>query len=318
MAAGLAPALLTLALWKYRGFGYLPLFHSEAARKLAAGAHEQLVAFNPLHRYVNFDWHHLDQNLQGIKEHFWSLRLIEWFVFAGLIGLARRSLTALLVVGGWFAAFVVTKGTFPYAGVDGGSVFRIMMPSFPAFVLMLAALVYLVPVRRRALPEPVTAPGFLSRRRRLAALGAAAAVFALYPLALVAAASPVRGPQPDAYVVEGLLRSVDHSLRLAATVSGPAVRLRWQNTEPAAARVFYRVWRSSGPTGGATCTPVPNAPDNCQLSIEDLGARRNGTLVDRPGRGSWTYRLGLAANWLDSPAFGDVFSVGPPVTVQVR
>src|SRR5712691_3765964 len=115
MLMGLAPALATLALWKYRGFGYLPLFHSEGAARLALGAHQQLVAFNPLHKYIHFDWHQLNLNLLQIKEHFWSLRVVEWLVVAGLIGLARRSLTALLVVGGWFVAFVVTKATYQNA-----------------------------------------------------------------------------------------------------------------------------------------------------------------------------------------------------------
>lgn len=320
VGAGLAPALLTLALWKYRGFGYVPLFHTAAAgRTLAFGAHEQLVGFNPLHKYVHFDWHQLNLNLQGIKEHFWSLRVIEWLVVAGLIGLARRSATALLVVGGWFAAFVMTKGTYAYAGVAGGSVFRIMMPSYPAFVLMLAALVYLVPGRRHAPRETAPAAATtLTQRRRLALLGVGVAVFALYPFAIVAAASPLRGPKPTAYVVVGLLRSVDPSLRLTATARHRTVLLEWRNREPAAGAVFYRVWRGTGTTGGATCTPVAKAPDDCELSMVDLGARRNGRLVDRPGPGTWTYRLGLAANWLDSTSYGDVFSIGPPVTIRVR
>jgi hypothetical protein len=324
VAVGLAPAILTLALWKYRGFGYVPLFHADAGRKLALGVQDQLVAFDPIHKYVHFDWHQLNLNLQGIKEHFWSLRVIEWLVFAGLIGLARRSVTALLVVGGWFAAFVVTKGTFAYAGVAGGSVFRIMMPSYPAFVLMIAGLVYLVPHghpvphRRPALRERPSESGRLSKRRRGVVLGLCAAVCALYPLALVAAASPLRGPRPDAYVVAGLIRSVDPALRLHAVREGKTVVLDWRNREPAAGAVFYRVWRSSGRTGGATCTPVANAPDDCQLSIVDLGARRAGRLVDRPGPGVWTYRLGLAANWLNSPTYGDVYTVGPPVKLRVR
>ena len=257
-------------------------------------------------------------NLQGIKEHFWSLRVIEWLVFAGLIGLARRSITALLVVGGWFAAFVVTKATFPNAGVAGGSVFRIMMPSYPAFVLMLAALVYLIPRSRAATPEPAPLTSVPRQRRRIGLLAAGAAVFALYPLALVAAASPVRGPHPGAYVVEGLIRSVDPSLHLVAHASGKTIRLEWRSGQPTGGTVFYRVWRSEGPTRGATCVPVAKAPDDCRLSIVDLGARRDGRFVDRPGRGTWTYRLGLAANWLNSPLWGDVYSVGPPVTIRIH
>jgi hypothetical protein len=320
LAAGLVPALVTLALWKYRGFGYLPLFHSEVGTKLAFGAHQPLVAFNPLHKYVSFDWHQLNINLLGIKEHFWSMRVIEWLVVAGLIGLGRRSLTALLAVGGWFAAFVVAKATYPYASVDDASVFRIMMPSYPAFILLLASVVYLFPGRRRAHFELVR-PSHArpAGRRRLALLGAAAAVFALYPAALVAAASPLKGPQPRAYEAFGLLRTVDPKLRLTATVDGSHVRLSWNEFSTGKTQSFYRLWRSNAPNGGASCTPVPHAAANCQLVMDDRGAHAGGTYVDKPPKqGRWTYRLGLAGNWLNSPLYGDIFSFGPPVTVSVR
>ena len=52
--------------------------------------------------------------------------------------------------------------------------------------------------------------------------------------------------------------------------------------------------------------------------MDDLGAHGGGTFVDKPGRGRWTYRLGLAGNWLNSPLYGDIFSFGPPLAVRVR
>lgn len=321
LVAGLIPALLALALWKDRGLGYLPLFRGAGAERLAAGVQQQLVAFNPLHHYVNFDWHKLNINLVSIKEHFWSLRVVEWLVIAGLIGLARRSLTAALVVGGWFAAFVVTKATYAQANVEDASVFRVMMPSYPAFILLLASLVYLFPGRHRArFDVPSRSSRLRSHpRRRLGLLAAGAAVFALYPLALVAAASPLKAsPQTPTYEALGLLRSVDPSLRLTAAVAGPRVHLTWKAAEPIGTKVFYRIWRSNAPTGGATCTPVPHAAANCQLVMADLGAHAHGSFVDKPGSGTWTYRLGLAANWLNSPLYGDIFSFGPPVVVRVR
>lgn len=319
LAAGIAPAVVTLALWKYRGLGFLPLFHSEGGAQLALGAHQPLLAFNPLHKYVSFNWHQLNVNLLGIKEHFWSMRVIEWLVIAGLIGLARRSLTAVLVVGGWFAAFVVTKATYQHGGVADASIFRLMMPSYPAFIMLLASLVYLFPGRHRArFDHPQQSRPRPPTRRRLTLLGAGAAVFALYPLALVAAASPLQGPQPRAFNAFGLLRTIDPKLRLTATVAGPHVRLMWNVASPGATKFFYRVWRSNAPDGGATCTPVPHAAANCQLTMTDLGAHGAGTFVDKPGRGRWTYRLGLAGNWLNSPLYGDIFSFGPAVAVRVR
>jgi hypothetical protein len=318
LLAGIVPAIATLALWKYRGLGYLPLFHAQGGTRLALGAHQDLVAFNPLHKYVQFNWHKLNLNLLGIKEHFWSLRVVEWLVIAGLIGLSRRSLTAFLVIGGWFATFVLTKATYAGASTDDASVFRIMMAAYPAFILLLASLIYLFPGRRRArFDDPRRRPPRTNARRRLALLGAAAAVFALYPLALVAAASPLQGPQPRAYEAFGLLRSIDPGLRLTAAAVGHRVHLSWDDSQPAGTYVFYRIWRTKAPDGGATCTPVPHAADNCQLAMDDLGAHEGGSWVDKPGRGRWTYRLGLAANWLNSPLYGDVYSFGPPVAVRV-
>jgi hypothetical protein len=316
VALGLLPALVTLALWKYRGLGYMPILHAEGAVRLTLGQHSQAVAsINPLHKYVNLNWHQLHLNLLEIKEHFWSMRVIEWLVLAGLIGLGRRSVTALLLVGGWFVAFVVVKGTFSYADINTASLFRIMMPSFPAFVLLLASLVYLLPGKRRR-EEPPVQPK-LPRRVRLGAVVAAGVVFALYPFALVALASPLHGPTPRAYEVDVLLRPVDPSLKLAATVSGGHVLLRWNPAEPWAAKVFYRIWRSGAANGGAVCAPVTGGTDRCSLTVDDLGAHPSGAWIDRPGSGTWTYRLGLAANWLNSPDYGDVFTVGPPVTVRV-
>ena len=60
------------------------------------------------------------------------------------------------------------------------------------------------------------------------------------------------------------------------------------------------------------CTPVPHAADDCQLAMDDLGRTRAARFVDKPGPGTWTYRLGFAANWLNSPLYGDIFSLGPP------
>jgi hypothetical protein len=39
---------------------------------------------------------------------------------------------------------------------------------------------------------------------------------------------------------------------------------------------------------------------------------------DTPGRGRWSYRVGLSANWVDDPTQGDVLMLSEPVTVAVR
>jgi hypothetical protein len=317
VAAGLLPAVFTVALWKYRGLGQLPLFSLGAEKRLALGAGAQVVALNPLHKYVQFNWLQLETNLLGIKEHFWSMRVVEWLVLAGLVGILRRSFTAFLLVGGWFAAFIVTKGTYLQAGIPGGSVFRIMMPAFPAFILGLASLVYLWPRGRRQWAETPPTRSAFRPRTRFALLGAAGVVFALSPFVVIAAAEPLHGPNPRAYEVDVLIRTVDPALRLTADVVGDRVLLRWNPSQPPAAKVAYHIWRSGSPDGGAVCTPVPGGSDNCTLTMTDLGSPRGSGWVDRPGKGTWTYRLGLSASWLGTADTGDVYSVGPPVRVRV-
>ena len=44
---------------------------------------------------------------------------------------------------------------------------------------------------------------------------------------------------------------------------------------------------------------------------------RDRKVIDRPGPGTWTYRVGAGANWVDDPELGDVFLLSNPVTVTV-
>ena len=314
--AGLVPALATLALWKYRGLGYLPLFHAQGGTKLALGAHQDLVAFNPLHKYVHLDWHKLNLNLlrhqgallelarRGVARHRRPHRAEP--SLAHCVSRRRR----------------LVRRVRPHEGDVRQREYRRRqrLPHHDARLpgVHPAARVAGLPVSRTP-PRTIrrAEPSRLRPRRRLALLGAGAAVFALYPLALVAAASPLQGPQPRAYEAFGLLRSIDPGLRLTAAVVSHGVRLNWNDSQPAGTKVFYRVWRTRTANGGASCTPVPHAAANCQLAMDDLGAHDGVSWVDKPGRGAWTYRLGLAANWLNSPLYGDVYSFGPPVVVRV-
>src|SRR5581483_11928564 len=67
-AAGLLPAVAGLALWKYRGLGYVPAFHSAAA--LAVGSATPLpVAAVHVRKYVNLDWDHLWTNYLNLREY---------------------------------------------------------------------------------------------------------------------------------------------------------------------------------------------------------------------------------------------------------
>jgi hypothetical protein len=308
----LAPPLLTLALWKYRGLGELAALPAEPVR--TAGATDLL------HRIHNAgqlnSWEHLHQVLLGLREHFWVARVIEWTPVAGMVALAVRSRRGLLLVGAWFATYLLAKGTYLPASIDDASFFRILMPAFPAYALLGAAVVLLVPgVRARPAGGTVS----FARRRALLALGAAAALFVVAPLAVVAATPPLHDAGRQAVRQGDSLVPVSAAIAPRATVDGDSVRLSWHSRSAASTRVFYRILRGHTGTGAALCAGRPsNAADDCRLLYLDSPAAIHGSsFVDRPGRGTWTYRVGVSANWLDDVRLGDVYVVSKPVTVTV-
>jgi hypothetical protein len=313
--AGLAPALLALLVWKWRGLGYLPFMHStyDTVRLAAGAAVTPLAVSLNVGRYFNLDWHHLSLELDNVQEYFWSVRLVEWVVFAGAIGLARRSLRAALLVGGWFAAFVVVKGTYDPGSLVDASLLRHMLPSAPAFALLVAAVPLLLP-RLPALARPRTEPGGgPSPRTRAVLLAAGALATAVVPLAAIAAMP--RPPDEREVTLAGetpIPNSTDIGLR--AVVSGGKVRLSWRPEHPAGGAVFYRILRTrAGTDSDFTCYDQVNPI--CTLRFREVGVTRAGGFVDAPPRGGrWTYRVGIAANWLNDPGYGDVYALSGPAT----
>jgi hypothetical protein len=57
---------------------------------------------------------------------------------------------------------------------------------------------------------------------------------------------------------------------------------------------------------------------DCGIALPEVGVTHGGRYVDQPQRGRWIYRVTVAANWLDDPAYGDIYLVGRPITVVVR
>lgn len=305
LALGLAPALIVLTVWKSRGLGYVPAFSEPAARvALGAGA---VAALGPVDRYVDLDWAHLYNNMLGIREHFWSVRLVQWAPLAGLIALARRSPPLLVLIGGWFCAFFFAKGSYIYANVEDGSFFRFMMPAYPAFLLLCAAIVLLVPrVVPRLRPPPLRE---LPPRLALGSVAGAVVLFGLVPLLVVAAAKPLKAPHPEAVSYIQNLTPVSGSIRLEVESTPAGNRLRWHpRSEPA--DVFYRVFR--GPASGdVACSPSEGA-DVCDLQAVALATTRATTYVDRTSE-RWAYRIGVSANWLNDVSLGDVALLSPAV-----
>jgi hypothetical protein len=309
--AGLLPAALTLAVWKFRGLGQLAAAPAEPVQ-LASGFGSLI---DRIHSPSLNSWAHLRQVLDALREHFWVARVMEWLPVAGTIALLARSRRAFLLVGSWFTVFLLAKGTYIPASIDDASFFRILMPAFPAFLLLTAAVVLLVPgVRARpARPAPI-----LSGRKLSIVLAVAVLVFAALPLGVIAATPRLHDEGRQAVRLADSLVPVVPAVGLTATTQGGVVHLKWRPRPTRAASVFYRVLRAKGAGGGALCAGrLRNSSDNCQLYVDEVGTVRTPAFDDRPGPGSWSYRIGVAANWLNDPSLGDVYYVSAPVSASI-
>jgi hypothetical protein len=291
----LAPAALAVLIWKAKGLGPEQV-HA------AAGAAVPPVA-SVFDRIDTLDWDSWRSNMSGLREYFWSARVLQWAPLAGAVAVARRSLPACGLLAGWLFAFVLVKGSSPVATVDSGSFFRLLMPAFPAFIVLVAAVPLLVPGLFRRLGEGIapvaTAP--LGRR----ALVALAVVLAALPVGAVAVARPVDGPE-HAIIVDEILVPVDpEAMGLRVEVTNAGNRLTWD--EPTGlARLFYRVYRTRGPAADDVRCEERGAT-KCDLEMDVLGTARARSYLDRGARAWASYRIGAAANWEDDPAQGDVF-----------
>lgn len=301
----LLPSLITLAIWKQRGLGALPLFAFEETRT-AAGAS---IAAIGLDRYIDVDWATLRQNLNELREWFWSARLLEWAPLAGAIAVARRSPAIATLLALWLAAFVVVKGTSPLATVASGSFFRLLMPAWPAYLLLAASLPLLVPGVTRALAPPRRAttdvPGV--------ALYAALALLAAAPLLISLAARPATTPS-SAILVNGILTPVDDSFNVEIRPDGAAREVTWE-TPAGRAASFYRVFRSAAGGEDTSCDGSSDRPGaaECRLELLLLGTTREGRWRDGSPPAGSVYRIGRAANWRDDPTGGDVYLISPPL-----
>jgi hypothetical protein len=331
--AGLVPPLFVLGYWKERGFGYLPAFGAPPpGRRIAAGIGD---VFHPVTKYFRTNsWTQLYNNLLQLREHLWSDRVLEFLAIAGIVALLLRSRRGGVFVGAWFVSFLLLKGTYINSSVRDATFWRLLLPALPAFVLIVAAVPLLVPgVRLR--PSPVRAR-LISRRSLFVGLGLAAVAFVLFPTALIAAAKPDRLPDLTAVQFSATEVPVSAGMNLTARPGSNGVLLRWKVDRPTAGNVFYHVFRA--PTkGAANCTTGTSGYDRCVASSGDLacagvasgvpdvclltgtsqGTTREGTWLDRPGPGRWTYRIGLSANWLNDPTLGDVYVFSRPVDLRL-
>jgi hypothetical protein len=285
----------------------------------APGRLEQLYhrALNGFHHYVDFNWHHLGGNVHDLREVFWSLRLLEFFLVAGTIALVVRSRWKGVLVVGWFVGFGVIKATNVDASVTSTSVYRYLLPAWPAWVLLVAAVVLLWPggapaqARRRA--EDGVRRQKVGRPPR-GVLVAVALLLAAGPLVLSVAASPIA---PKTIAQQDYTGSpigvVDFHL-IARRVDQTTVRLTWDAVRTAHARYSYRIFKDT--TDG--CTIHADEAPVCLYSGTAIAESNVPAYVDPNAAGKAVYRVALAAGWSLEQTNSDLLLLSGPITVPAR
>ena len=320
-AVALSPALVALTIWKSRGLGEIPLFAQGGGARLAAGLGDPVMvsATNWFDRTVHLNLDTWKQNMSNLREFTWSGRLVQFLPLAGTVAVARRSIPAAALFLVWLLGFVVVKGAADVATVESGSYWRLVMPALPAFVLLTAAVLLLVPtfadrMGSRLAPVPGRRPG-------LRTTVAVVAFLAVAPIAVIVASAQIQVTQqpspPHAYfiaelVVDGIGVPADAGVvSLDVRHVGDSNVLTWTDSTRRA-RTFYRVYRSSPPTGFSEMVCEPRGVSRCDLRAETLVTTRDRHYVDRNAPAEAVYRIGVAANWLDETDRGDVFAISPP------
>jgi hypothetical protein len=319
-AAALVPAVVTLALWKYRGLGYLPIFRSET-EALAAGREWIIGGLTPS-RYLHFDFDQLDKNYDDLRHLFWGTWAWQFLPLLGFVAVARRSLPTALLLGGWAAAFLVVKGGSSAASIDSGSLLRLVLPGLPP-LLILSALAPLVVVRTA---EPANERHAAPTRPYVAI--AAVVVFALLPLLLVGVFKPLHAKTTASYAEESVTVPIDPDFTVSVRRDGRRAHLVWKTAASPGVRAFYRVFRSR-PTepapnrapppvrDGIRCVPHSSNPAfDCHLEMTPIREVRTNAYSETPRPGRWVYRVGLVANWRDDSRYGDLTLLSRPAHLE--
>jgi hypothetical protein len=303
------PALLTLAFWKYRGLGELPVVAYDHVR-LAAGS--GVVALE-LDRYLELDVDHWRNQMDQLREFFWSARFAQWAPFAGLVAVvrARRGAVAALLAG-WLGAFILVKGFSDRADIQANTFWRLLMPAWPAYLILFASIPLLVPTLLRRLGDRASSPVTRSVAPRWVVL--TVVLTAAIPAVATAAASRIEPPTP-AVVQESptgnILTPVDEGIHVTTERTDGGRKVTW-TTGSWRADVFYRVYRTDRPGDDVLCALSAGAAWSCYLRTTPIHTTRETEFVDASPPAGASYRIGVGTNWANDPEQGDIFVFSPP------
>ena len=310
------PALLVLLAWKVKGLGQVPAF-ALGHERVAAGSGPVAVSLD-LHRYVELNVDHWRTQMAQLREFFYAPRVAQWAPIAGLVAVARvRRWHVAALLGGWLAAYILVKGFSERADIQANTFWRLLMPAWPAYLLLLASIPLLVPTLARRLgprAEPETSSPVRTRW-----VAVALALTVAVPAVALAASSPMQRPTPaivQDFPGGNILTPVDGSLALQVRTEGGTRLLTWKRGPAWRANVFYRVYRQDGPGSDLHCALSGSTAWYCYITSTPIATTRDTSFVDTSPPPSATYRIGVGTNWIDDPAAGDVFVFSQPAVVR--
>jgi len=328
----LAPAVVTLLIWKYRGTGISVLALEPTT--LAAEAPPappphptQQTWWEQAREFVPFDVHQINQQFLGFREYFWSPRVLQYLPVAGAIAVGRVSVAKAGFFAVWLLAFFLVKGSAEVTSVESGSIWRLLMPAWPAYFFLAISVPLLVPVWGRRLREAFGVP--LRRVRWPRPAVVAVSVALAVPLVLTVALPPSDRRTAAKLPLRSLFLPLDQEVSLAVQSVEGGLDLSWAAPEPAAAESFFIVYRSpleyaldGNPARmvrqGVLCEPSLGGAPRCTVEMDEVGRTRDERFLDQaPPPGAWTYRIGTAANWRNDDDLGDPFVLSRPLNVSV-
>jgi hypothetical protein len=259
--------------------------------------------------------------MDQLREFFWSARLAQWAPIAGLLAVLRvRRTPVAALLAGWLGAFLFVKGFSPRADIQANTFWRLLMPAWPAYLLLFASIPLLVPTVARRLGDRLTPPAGSRIAWPWVVVVATATV--LVPAIATAASDPLQPPSPPALTqytgAATILTPVDDGVALEVVAETGRNVLRWTVDADWRADVFYRVYRMDGAGPDTTCSTEQNAAWSCYLQSAVIGTTRDLTFVDRSPPALARYRLGVGTNWADDPDQGDVFVLSPEILAARR
>jgi hypothetical protein len=326
-AGAVVPALVALAIWKARGSGIS--FLANDAIRLASEDTNRFVPpsrWERIREYVPLDVDQLNYQFLGFREFFYSARMIEFVPIAGALAVVRRSAPQAVFLATWLGAFFLIKGSSEAVNVETGSIWRLLMPAFPAYFLLLASIPLLVPVWGEQIARRFTVRTRPLRPRSIGFI-AAVVVFLAIPLAALAVLPPSDGDRAAKLPHQSLFVPHNADFGVSIEAVGDRLRLSWSSQKLESADNFYVVYRSPQrywfvQAGGYVHEGIHcrsgAAARRCTVEMTELGRTRDTEYVFTESRGLWTYRVALAANWRNDVAAGDPLVISRPLSVRVR